>query len=348
MVVAPGIVELEPGTDPRSIASALARRRPSLLQCWEPLPERLLDAAATALAEFPDVGFRVYGRDLDPSLGWLARFAHVRDLRIDLWHVTSFDLLESFKSLQHLSLGETASKRPSLRFLQHLPKLKVLRIEGHDRDFAVIADVQTLKELHLRVPRAKTLDPLRGHPRLEVVAMSFGGIRDLTPLAEIPRLRGVDLYQIRKLNTDDLGALGMCKLLVAVSLGALRNVEHLSALAQGPRRTLRYLTLEQMGGLKTLADLGECDALEQVYLVGSKPKDRRLDLVARGKALRHLVVGDYYTRQEFEAADAVFRGETLWVRGRSVRGDTERRNVDVRWRRPVAEYLTLFRYPDQG
>lgn len=82
-------------------------------------------------------------------------------------------------------------------------------------------------------------------------------------------------------------------------------------------------------------------ALEQLYLVESKPKDGSLDLVARGKALRHLVVGDHYPQQEIEATDAVFGGETLWCRGTSLRGDPERSNVDVRWRRPVEEYLSL-------
>jgi hypothetical protein len=341
LVVAHRIAELAPDTDPSSIAPALARDRPSVLQFSEPLPERLLDAAAAALAEFPEVGFRVYGRTVDPSLDWLERFVHVRDLRIDLWHATSFDALASFQDVQHLSLGETASTRPSLGFVRRLPRLEVLRLEAHDRDFAAIADVQTLRELHLRVPRAKTLDPLRGHQRLEVVDIDFGGIRDLAPLSEIPGLRGVGLYQIRKLDTDDLGALGACESLVAVTLGALRNVTNLAALARGPRSTLRFLTLERMLGLETLAHLADCDALEQLHLDEAKPRDGRLEVVAQAKALRQLVVGDHYPKQQLEATDAAFRGETLWVRGTALRGDPERTNVDVAWRRPVEEYLTL-------
>jgi hypothetical protein len=66
------------------------------LQFSEPLSERLLDAAAQALADFPEVGLRVYGRSVDPSLRWLTRFRHIRELWIDLWHVTSFDLVASF------------------------------------------------------------------------------------------------------------------------------------------------------------------------------------------------------------------------------------------------------------
>jgi hypothetical protein len=341
LVVADGIAKLRPDTDPRSIAHVLARHPTRLVQFMEPLPDRLLDAAAAALAEFPEVAFRVYGRTVDPSLDWLERFVHVRDLAVDLWHATSFDSLASFQNLRRLSLGETASRRPSLGFLRHLPELELLRVEAHDRDFAAIADVPKLRELHLRVPRGKTLEPLRGHHCLEVVHIDFGAIRDLGPLAEIPGLRGVQLYQIRKLDTDDLDALGRCSSLVAVSLGALRNVEHLAALAQRPRQTVRYLTLEVMGGLETLADLGECEALEQLHLVDSKPKDGRLDLVARGPALRHLVVGDHYSKRQVEAADAVFRGETLWIRGKSLRGDPERGNVAVAWRRPVEQYLAL-------
>ena len=341
LVVEANIAQLEPDTDPHSVAPVLARDRPRVLQFTEPLPDILLDAAAAALAEIPEVRFRVYGRAVDPSLRWLERFAHVRDLAIDLWHATSFDLLSVFTNLERLSLGQTASKRPSLGFLPHLPKLEVLRVEAHDRDFAAIADVEGLRELHLRVPRSKTLDPLRGHPSLQVVAMDFGGIRDLTPLAEIPRLRAVELYQVRKLDTDDLAALGELKSLIALSLGALRNVAHFAALTRGPRNTLRYLTIERMLGLQTLAHLAGLDALEQLYLVEAKPRDGRLDLVARAPDLRHLVVGDHYPKHQLEATEAVFRGETLWVRSTSLRGDPDRRNVDVRWRRPVEQYLSL-------
>ena len=152
------------------------------MQFAQPLSDSLLEAAASALAGCPEVGFRVYGRSVDPSLTWLGQFAHIRDLTIDLWHATSFDLLASLKGLRKLSLGETASRRPSLAFLRDLPELEILRVEAHDKDFAAVGEVRDLRELHLRVPRVKTLESLRGHPSLEVVAMDFGGIRDLTPL----------------------------------------------------------------------------------------------------------------------------------------------------------------------
>jgi hypothetical protein len=341
LTVADRIAQLHPDTAPKSIALVLARHRPAVVQFSEPLPERVLAATAAALADLPEIRLRAYGRALDPSLDWLKPFSQVRELAIDLWNVTSFEPLAVFHDLRRLSLGETASKRPSLAFLKDLPELEALYVEAHDRDFAAIAEVKTLKELHLRVPRVQALDSLRGHPRLAVVSIAFGAIRDLRPLADIPGLRALDLYQVRKLDTNDLEALGDCRSLFALSLGALRNVRRLSALARSPKDTLRYLTLERMSGLETLAELAECAVLEQIYLVDSKPRDGRLDLLARSCSLRHLIVGDHYSKEQIEAADSAFAGETLWVHGKSLRGDPERSNVEVRWRRPVGEYLTL-------
>jgi hypothetical protein len=250
LAVADRIAQVRPDTDPKSIASVLARESPQRVQFSEPLPERLLEAVANALARFPEVGLRVYGRSLDPSLAWLEPFAHVGDLTVDLWQVTSFDRLASFRNLRRLSLGETSSKKPSLAFVRDLLRLEVLYVEAHDRDFEAIGEVETLRQLHLRVPRAKNLDPLGGLPRLELIEIDFGAIRDLRPLAEIPCLLAVGLYQVRELETTDLDALGECPSLLALSLGALRNVTRLSALAGRPRGTLRYLTLERMTGWK--------------------------------------------------------------------------------------------------
>jgi hypothetical protein len=87
--VSNGIAVLRSDTDPRSVRAALAEHRPRLLQFSESLPDGVLDAAADALRGFPDIEFRVYGRAVDPSLGWLSRFKHHSNITIDLWHATS-------------------------------------------------------------------------------------------------------------------------------------------------------------------------------------------------------------------------------------------------------------------
>ena len=228
LAVEGGRAQLRADTDVSTIepalAAAVAPVRRLFLQFNEPLPNAVLAAAAAGLRRYPQVVFRAYGRAVDPSLSWLTGFEHVEHLQLHLWHATSFDVLASFTNLRSLSLGETVSVRVSLAFLRNLPQLSVLWLEAHARDFDAIADVVSLVRLGLRVPRAKSLDALRGHQRIQVVKMDFGGIRDLSPLADLPRLRGLQLYQVRGLDAGNLDALGECGTLEALSLGALRNV----------------------------------------------------------------------------------------------------------------------------
>lgn len=333
-----GVGQLHADTDPASIEPAVAAAsRPLLLQFDEPLPEAVLSAAADVLGRYPEVEFRAYGSKVDPSLAWLSGFEHVEHLALDLWQATSFDVLAGFTRLRSLSVGETASKRPSLAFLRELQHLEVLWLEAHDKDFDAVGDVASLRRLNLRVPRIKSLEALRGHASIEVFSMQFGGIRDLSPLTDVPRLRGLALYQVRKLDADDLDAVGDCGALEAVSLGALRNVDSLRALARRPRPTLRFLTLERLTGLATLADLATCERLEQLGLYESRPADKRLDVLLRCPSLKHLVVGDVYPKDQFDAMRDGFGGDTLQLRGESVRGDLA--DVAVRWRAPVQGQL---------
>jgi hypothetical protein len=221
-------------------------------------------------------------------------------------------------------------EKTSLGFLRELPRLERLFVEGHERDFDVVAELRLLRRLDLRVPRAKSLAPLARHPRLEFLTLSFGGIRDLAPLAEIPRLRGLELYQIRKLDTDDLLPLRSCSHLEALSLGALRNVASLGSVPEG----VRLLVLERLLGLKTLRQLGRLARLEQLFMTDARPSDHRLDVLPLAQ-LRHLIVGDVYPGDQLEAVDRIFRGETWWYRGKQRRNGSEPPRVhcraDVEW-----------------
>jgi hypothetical protein len=339
LTIESGFGQLQPDTDPASVEPAVAAaRRPLRLQFDVPLPGAVLAAASDALRRHPEVGLRVYGREVDPELGWLSGFEHIEHLSIDLWYATSFDLLARFTSLRFLGLGETKSKRPSLAFLRELKQLHDLWLEAHDKDFDAVGELPSLRRLALRVPRTKSLDALRGHATIEVFEMDFGGIRDLSPLADLPALRALQLYQVRKLDTADLEPLGECSSLEVVSLGALRNVESLRVFARGPAETLRLLLLERLTGLATLADLKACTRLEELGLYESRPADRRLDVLLECPRLNRLVANDAYPEGQLEALRARFTGDTLVLRGDgAVRGDLT--DVLVRWRASVKGQL---------
>jgi len=342
LTVEGGQAQLRPDTDVTSIEPALAAVAPGrrvFLQFSEPLPAVVLAAAAEALRQHPRVVFRAYGREIDPGLSWLEGFEFVEHLQLDVWHASTFDALAMFTSLRSLSLGETRSSRPSLAFLRQLRQLSVLWLEAHSRDFDAIADVSSLSRLGLRVPRVKNLDPLRGHPGIQAFAMFFGGIRDLSPLTELPRLRGLQLYQVRGLDGGDLDSLGECGFLEALSLGALRNVDSLRSLALRPATTLRLLILEKMSGLTSLADLAGCEHLEELRLYESRPADKRLDVLLEIPSLRHLLIGDLYPATQVSAIRDKFRGETLRYGRETLRGNPA--EIQARWRQPVHAYLGI-------
>jgi hypothetical protein len=191
---------LRPDTDPKSVERVLAAAETlPRIQFAHPLPPALLDAVAAALAVHPEVPLRVYGREVDPSLDFLRRFRHVRHLTVEVWNATDFSLLGEFRALESLGLGQTRSHAPSLDFLRSLPQLTELWIEAHDKGFDAVGEVAGLRCLSLRVPRAKSLAALAGHPKLTVFEMDFGGIRDLAPLTDVAQLRGG-----RRLSGEDV------------------------------------------------------------------------------------------------------------------------------------------------
>jgi hypothetical protein len=213
---------------------------------------------------------------------------------------------------------------------------------GPRQDFDAVGEVASLHRLALRVPRVKSLDALRGHAGIEIFEMDFGGIRDLSPLAAVPNLRALQLYQVRKLDTDNLDPVGECNALEVVSFGALRNVKSLRALAHGPAKTLRLLTLERLTGLETLDDLAACSQLEELGLYESRPADRRLDVLLACPRLNKLVAPDAYPDDQVDALKAGFRGETLVLRG-GVAGRGDLADVAVRWRARVKGQLERLR-----
>jgi hypothetical protein len=312
-----GSCQLRADTDPSSIGPALASFvGPVRLVLNEPLPDSVLAAASDELRRHPQVALAAYGHTLDPSLRWLSGFEHVENLYLDLWQVSSFDRLSGFSRLHTLSLGRTASQRVSLNFLTALPLLVSLSLEGQGAGFDAVGALPLLARLHLRAPKAKSLECLRGHASLAVLTMNFGGIRDLSPLADVPGLRGLELYQVRQLDTADLDDLGRCRTLEALSLGALRNVTSLRALTRGPAATLRILNLEGLAGLTTLRDLASLERLEQLGLYNSRPADKRLDVLLACPRLQHVIAGDVYSRQQVESFTRQFRG-ALHYRGQS-------------------------------
>jgi len=288
------------------------------VQFSEPLSPLVLDMLAEAMAGRPDLRLRAHGRSFDPALSFLDAFPNLHRLAIDLWHCESFEPVRRFTDLVDLGLGETRSTRPSLTVLERLPHLQSLWIERHSKNFEAAGTLRNLRSLSLRTSRILTLQPLADHPTLEMLSVSFGGLRDLGPIASMPELKAVSLHQVRQFRSTDLEPIAHATGLRTLELQHLPRLTSLDLISKHP--TLQHVHLEAMRGIESIAPLGQCPYLEFFVASGSRPGDQLLSPLRSCERLQHVSIGDVYPTSEIEAFLSGYAGITFWYRGEMLRG----------------------------
>lgn len=227
-----------------------------------------LERLASLLRDRPDVTLRVHtkaGRDLE----FLEYFPGLRRLSVDIWEledIAGFSHLQG--GLELLHFGKT-KKRFSLRFLDAMPALQTLSLEGHSKDFAAVGGLSRLTSLALRgitLPDLSALAPLTG---LTHFALLLGGTANLSQLAALPRLQTLSLMRVNKLS--DLSILAELSSLRTLDLDWMRNVTSLPSLA--PLTHLEDVTLETMKGLTGIAAVAAAPALRRLTVAGMPQLD---------------------------------------------------------------------------
>lgn len=232
---------------------------------------RLTDNEFARLAEFmadyPDVRFRVYGgydgtiRDLD----FLRYFPKLRHYAVDaIYELPSLDGIGLLPNeLESLVIGRTRSKRFSLTTLRRFRNLRMLYLEGQQKDIASIGELRKLQDVTLRsitLPDLSVLLPLRQLTSLDI---KLGGTRDLALLPRIGRLEYVELWMVKGL--DSVTPLAEIPTLESFKLQALRQVARLPSFARSDR--LRGALIDTMKGITDLSPLAAAPKLEHLGLL---------------------------------------------------------------------------------
>jgi hypothetical protein len=230
-----------------------------------PVTDSDLQLAAAFLRQYPEVPFRVYGRDVAiRDLEFLSYFTFVKSFQADLWDLDNLDGLRLLPSdLQRLAVGSTKSRRHSLRFLEHFPALKRLFLDGHSKDFEAVSQLGQLESLTLKSITLPDLSALTRLTRLKSLDIKLGGTKDLSLLPKIGKLRYLELWMVRGLT--DLSAVGELDHLQYLFLQALKQVSALPSFRK--LRSLRRVRLETMKGLYDLSGIREAPALEELIAV---------------------------------------------------------------------------------
>jgi hypothetical protein len=235
------------------------------------ISSRLTDDDFRQLAEFmagyPDVRLRVYGgydgsiKDLD----FLRFFPKLRRFSVDaIYELPSLDGIALLSDeLEDLLIGWTRSKRFSLHNLAKFRRLRTLYLEGQQKDFAAIGELDALEDLTLRSITLPDLSALLPLGRLTSLDIKLGGTHDLALLPRIGRLAYVELWRIR--GVEDVSALAEIETLERFFLQTLKRVTALPSFARSPN--LRTVALETMRGITDLTPIADAPKLELLRLI---------------------------------------------------------------------------------
>lgn len=171
--------------------------------------------------------------------------------------------LDPLRRLQVLESVSLARQKTLPAFLAALPKLQTLYVEGPIRSIEPLAELRGLEDLTLRSVTAPDLRPLTQLHQLRSLDLKLGGIKDLSLLPAVGKLRYLELWMIRGLS--DVSAIGELPQLEKLFLQALKQVVALPDLSACAR--LKTVHLETMKGLTDLRPLATAPALAELWLV---------------------------------------------------------------------------------
>ena len=240
----------------------------TLVSVGQPLEPRELEQIAALLRDRPDVTLRFYSMK-ERNLEFLRYFPRIRRLSVAIWEledIAGFAHLQG--DLEQLHFGKTR-KRFSLRFLQAMPALRSLSLEGHSKDIALVAGLHRLTSLAFRSITLPDLSVLGSLSELRQFSLLLGGTHHLDELADLPGLEALSLFRVARLA--DLSVLARLKALRTLSLDSLPNVAAIPSLAALTR--LEEVSLETMKGLVDISSVAAAPALQRLVIAGMPQLD---------------------------------------------------------------------------
>jgi len=284
-----GVYEISKGVSKKELEKLSNNPKTKLIQFVKPLDENeIILLEAVIFSKRPDISLRVYGHyGEECDLAFIEQIPSLRKLSVDclmnakgiekvttlknldelgigVFNLDNFDFLKTINAnLKRLSLHQTRSNKPSIASIKRLSDLNVLYLEGQQNGIEEIRNLRKLEEITLRSISTPNIDYLAGLPDLWSVDIKLGGIKNFDGLTSLPKLKYLELWQVRGLN--DLSFISELTTLQNLFIQSVKQVGKLPDFSNST--ALRRIYLENLKGLTCLSTLKSAPALEEFAFV---------------------------------------------------------------------------------
>ena len=302
------------------------------IQFSNPLSSNEIDSLETIIfSKRPDILLRVYGHygkvcDLTfvERLPSLRKFSadclintkgieSVTSLRnLEVIGVGIFDL-ENFNFLENVPIGikelylhQTKSGKPNISIIGRFSNLEILYLEKQQKGIDAIQNLHKLKEITLRSMSTDSMDYLAGLEDLWSVDIKLGGIKKFDGLATLPKLKYLELWQIRDLK--DLSFISVLTALQNLFVQSLKQVNKLPNLEK--LTSLRRIYLENLKSLNDLSSLNNAPALEEfIYVMAQNQEPECLIPVLENRSVKRVFgrFGSHIKNDRFDTLTELYK-----------------------------------------
>lgn len=294
-----GQYEVSKGVSKNDLEKLAINPKTQSIQFASPLADKEIELLELIVfSKRPDISLRVYGHygetcDLTfiqrtPSLRRFSadclmdakgievvtQLDNLEHLGVGIFNLDNFDFLDKINSnLKELYLHQTRSKKPKISSIQRFEQLKYLYLEGQQKGIEAMSNLKKLEKVVLRSISTNNVDYLNQLEHLWSVDIKLGGIKDLSGLTTLPKLKYLELWQVR--NLADLSFISKLGTLQNLLIQSLKQVTKLPDFSNN--RKLRRIYLENLKGLNELSSLKYAPSLKEfIYVLAENQEAENL------------------------------------------------------------------------
>ncbi|WPU91226.1 hypothetical protein SNE25_18065 [Mucilaginibacter sabulilitoris] len=306
-----GQYEISTGVSKNDLERLSSNPKTKSIQIADPLTNKEIMLLETIIfSKRPDILFRVYGHygktcDLTfikqlPSLRKISadclmeakgiesvtKLKNLDVLGLGIFNLDNFDFLEYIDpKIKELYLHQTKSKKPKIDIIGKFSNLEFLYLEGQQKGIEVIQHLHKLKKIILRSISTNNVDYLIGLQDLWSVDIKIGGIKNFDGLLTLPKLKYLELWQIRDLK--DLSFVSELTTLQNLFIQSLKQVQRLPSFSK--LTSLKRIYLENLKELTDLSTLKTAPALEEfIYVLAQNQEPENLIPVLENQSLKRI------------------------------------------------------------